>query len=73
MPTWLTPVLALLGSTLGSVVVTVWRFARLESDVERMKQDIGTHETGLRGSVHRTSNAITALEMRVAVLERQDK
>jgi hypothetical protein len=73
MPTWLTPVLALLGSTLGSVVVTVWRFARLEADVERMKQDIGTHETGLRGAVHRTSNAVTALEMRVAVLERKDK
>jgi hypothetical protein len=73
MPTWLTPVLALLGSTLGSVVVTVWRCARLEADVERMKQDIGTHETGLRGAVHRTSNAVTALEMRVAVLERKDK
>lgn len=73
MPAWLTPVLALLGSTLGSIVVTVWRFARLESDMERMKQDIGTHETGLRGAVHRTSNAVTALEMRVAILERQDK
>ena len=73
MPAWITPVLALLGSTLGSVVVTVWRFARLEADMERMKQDIGTHETGLRGAVHRTSNAITALEMRMGILERKDR
>lgn len=71
MPTWLTPVLALLGSTLGSVVVTVWRFARVESDVERMKVDIGTHETGLRGVVHRTATHVTELEMRVTLLEKE--
>lgn len=73
MPAWLTPVLALLGSTLGSVVVTVWRFARLEADVERMKQDIGTHETGMRGAIHRTATHVTELEMRVTILERKDK
>ena len=70
MPLWLTPALALVGSLLGSMVVTVWRFARLESDVERMKSDIGTHELGLRGTVHRTANAVTALEMRVSILEK---
>jgi len=70
MPTWLTPVLALLGSLLGSVTVTVWRFARLEADMERMKVDIGTHDSGMRGAVHRTANAVTALEMRVSILEK---
>lgn len=70
MPTWLTPVLALVGSVVGSLVVTAWRFARLESDVERMKTDIGTHETGLRGAVHKTANTVTALEMRVSLLEK---
>ena len=48
--------------------------ARVEGvwhDVERMKADIGTHETGLRGAVHRTSNQCTALEMRVGSLERR--
>lgn len=70
MPLWLTPALALIGSLLGSVVVTIWRFARLEADMERMKVDVGTHETGLRGAVHRTANAVTALEMRVTLLEK---
>lgn len=71
MPTWLTPVLAFVASLLGSMVVTVWRFARLEADVERMKSDIGTHELGLRGAVHRTANSVTALEMRLALLEKE--
>lgn len=73
MPPWLTPILALLGSTLGSVVVTVWRFARLEADVERMKIDIGTHETGLRGVVHRTATHVTELELRVSMLEKKER
>lgn len=73
MPAWLTPALALVGSFFGSVVVTVWRFARLEADVERMKIDIGTHETGLRGAVHRTATHVTELEMRVALIERERK
>jgi hypothetical protein len=43
----------------------------LSRDVERMKQDVGTHETGLRGAVHKTANQCTALEMRVGTLERR--
>jgi len=42
-----------------------------DHDIERMKADIGTHETGLRGAVHRTANQCTALEMRVGSLERR--
>ncbi len=70
MPPWLIPLLSFVGSILGSVVVTVWRFARLDADVERMKIDIGTHETGLRGAVHKIATHVTELEMRVANLER---
>jgi hypothetical protein len=43
----------------------------LSRDVERMKADIGTHDTGLRGAVHKTSNLCTALEMRMGTLERK--
>lgn len=50
--------------------MTVWRFARLDTDVERMKIDIGTHETGLRGAVHKMATHVTELEMRVSTLER---
>lgn len=70
MPAWVIPLLCFAGSTLGSVVVTVWRFARLDADVERMKIDIGTHETGLRGVVHKTATHVTELEMRVTLLEK---
>jgi len=70
MPAWVIPLLCFMGSTLGSVVVTVWRFARLDADVERMKIDIGTHETGLRGAVHKTATHVTELEMRVTLLEK---
>ena len=53
--------------------MTVWRFVRLDSDVERMKIDIGTHETGLRGTVHKIATHVTELEMRVATLERKSE
>lgn len=71
MPAWIIPLLCFIGSVLGSLVVTVWRFARLEADVERMKVDIGTHETGLRGAVHKTATHVTELEIRVSTLERE--
>ena len=73
MPSWVIPLLCFLGSLLGSIVVTVWRFARLDADVERMKVDIGTHETGLRGAVHKMATHVTEIEMRVALLERKNE
>jgi hypothetical protein len=48
--------------------------ARLEGtsrDVERMKEDIGTHDRGMRGAIHKMGNVITEHEMRVATLERK--
>lgn len=47
------------------------RLASAESDLERMKSDIGTHDTGLRGTLHKAVNRATEHEMRIAVLERQ--
>jgi hypothetical protein len=47
------------------------RIGRINADVERMKQDIGTHDTGLRGNVHQTASLCMAHEMRIAVLERK--
>ena len=45
--------------------------ARLEADVERMKQDIGTHDTGMRGDVHRTSTMCTAHEMEITNIKHE--
>lgn len=43
----------------------------LSRDVERMKEDIGTHDTGIRGAIHKTAQLCTAHEMRLAILERK--
>lgn len=47
------------------------QLGRIDADVERMKCDIGTHSTGLRGAVHSTANLCTQHELRIANLERQ--
>ena len=58
----------------GHVVECRQLMARLEGiarDVERMKEDIGTHETGMRGNLHRTANLCVQHEMRITMLERK--
>lgn len=37
------------------------KLAEIGGDVKRLQQDIGTHETGMRGTLHKTANAVTAL------------
>jgi hypothetical protein len=44
--------------------------ARLEADVERMKQDIGTHDSGMRGEIHQAANMCQQHELRIINLER---
>lgn len=46
------------------------KVSAVESDVERMKQDIGTHDTGMRGELHATSNLCTQHEFKLALMER---
>jgi len=50
--------------SVGEKVAAMW------SDVERMKEDIGTHDTGMRGDLHRTSTMCTQHELRLALMER---
>lgn len=69
--------LGFLGSRLWAHVVeckgVATDVAYMKSDVERMKQDIGTHDTGLRGNVHQTANLCAGHELRIAVLEREKR
>ena len=58
----------------GHVVECRQLMARLEGvskDVERMKEDIGTHDMGMRGEIHRTSTTLTQHELRLLSLERK--
>ncbi len=41
------------------------------ADLERMKQDIGTHDSGMRGHLHETASMCTQHELRLSLLERK--
>lgn len=45
------------------------RLGPLESDIERMKKDIGTHDTGIRGATHDHANMLSKHEMRLHALD----
>lgn len=68
-------VIGFIGSRLWTHVVeckaTGATVASIGVDVERMKQDIGTHDTGMRGAIHRIATHATEIEMRTALLERK--
>jgi len=70
-----TAVIGFIGSRLWTHMVECRgvgeKVAALDRDVERMKQDIGTHDSGMRGAIHRSATHATELEMRVATLERK--
>jgi len=62
MPVWVTAVLGVATFVLGGLVSAVWLLAGINKDVERMKADIGTADSGMRQTVHKTSNFVTALQ-----------
>lgn len=70
-----TAVIGFIGSRLWTHVVECRgvgeKVAAIDRDVERMKEDIGTHERGIRGGVHRTANMVTQHELRILALERK--
>jgi len=43
----------------------------MAKDLERMKEDIGTHDTGMRGDIHRISSMVTAHEMTLTEMRRK--
>lgn len=44
----------------------------LKTNMMRVMEDIGTHETGLRGSLHQIANRLTEISMQLAVMKRQE-
>lgn len=48
-------------------------FAFIKADVERMKQDIGTHDTGIRGACHHLAQEAQNHEGRIYTLEHRSK
>lgn len=67
-------------AVMGALVKALWQhvmhcrrvetgLAEIRTDLKRIAEEIGTHEIGLRGSVHRHSNDIMRLDGRVSLLE----
>lgn len=49
----------------------VHRVVILEGDLNRMKVDIGTHDTGMRGQVHLQANMLSHHELRLHLIDKQ--
>lgn len=75
-------VITLVTAAIGAVAAALWAHvghckevaasvARMETMVERLSGEIGSHETGLRGSVHEIANRTTEYGMRLSMLERE--
>jgi hypothetical protein len=45
--------------------------AELKSEMARVKEDIGTHDTGIRGHVHRISDQVGAQGLELELLKRR--
>jgi hypothetical protein len=71
MPEWLIPILSILGAAVGAWIGVHSRVVRVETRVDRLESEIGTHESGLRGAVHKTANRVTEIDMRLNALERR--
>ena len=74
--------ISLLTIVIGAIAAALWAHvghckdvasavARIETNVTRLTQDIGTHETGLRGAVHEVANRVSEHGMRISMLERK--
>jgi hypothetical protein len=73
MPVWLGAVIGLVTFLLGGLVTAVWLFSGVSKDVERMKQDIGTSEFGMRYQGVKNSIELTTLQARFdSVVQRLD-
>jgi hypothetical protein len=46
------------------------RVGTMEGDVERMKVDIGTHDSGMRGELHAHNNMLAKHELRLHALDK---
>lgn len=69
MEQWVQIALTILGTGLASWAAITIKQARMEERLNRVEQDIGTHDTGLRAQVHEHATRLTEHEMRLTTLE----
>lgn len=62
MPVWAGALLGIATFIIGGLVSAVWLLAGINKDVERMKEDIGTSEYGIRYQSLKNSIEVTTLK-----------
>lgn len=45
--------------------------ATLEAEVDRIKEDIGTHDSGMRGHIHRHDSLLSAAMLEIELIKRK--
>lgn len=74
MPVWVGAILGASTFLLGGLVTAVWLFSGVSKDVERMKQDIGTSEFGMRYQGLKNAIELTTLRVQFdSAVERLDR
>lgn len=72
--------ITLLTIVIGAIAAALWAHvghcketsatvARIDTNLKRVMDDVGSHETGLRGQVHSVAKFADQLEKRVAAIE----
>lgn len=72
-----TPVIAWIAHVLWTHVIeckhVTARLASLEGDMNRTKQDIGTHDTGMRAELHHLAGECSRYELRISLMEKENE
>ncbi len=45
--------------------------ATLQTDMERVKEDIGTHDSGMRGHIHKHDSLLSAAMLEIELMKRR--
>ena len=45
--------------------------SRIDTNISHIMKDIGTHETGMRGTIHKMTQMVYAHELKIAAMERK--
>ncbi len=71
MDQWLQVALTVVGSGVAAYLAISLKVARHDERLRRLEQDVGTHETGIRGALHKHAGLLTQHELDIEMLKRR--
>lgn len=69
MDQWIQISLTVLGSGIAAYLAISLKVARHDERIRRLEQEVGTHETGIRGTLHEHAGVLTRHEMDIHMLK----